>query len=192
MTTLPRGVLQRGTNVELTREVPGLTGLVIGVRWDVGGETALADNLVTAALLCDSRSRALSDQHFVFFNQLAAPELSVQQLEQAVGDDQDQIEIDLAAVPSDVERIVIVLYVNEGPALRRTLGQLRHCTVRALNAAGNAELVRSEDLAPALTTELAVSLAEVYRHGAGWKFKVLGQGYATGVAAVLADYGLSA
>jgi tellurium resistance protein TerD len=185
-------VLQRGTNVELTREVPGLASLVVGVQWDAGGETALADNLVTAALLCDARSRALSEEHFVFFNQLAAPELSVQQLEQAVGDDQDQIEIDLASVPAQVERIVVVLYVNEGPAQRRTLGQLRHCTVRALNAAGNAELVRSEDLAPALSTELAVSLAEVYRHDAGWKFKVLGQGYATGVAGVLADYGLSA
>jgi len=192
VTTLPRGVLQRGTNVELTREVPDLTGLVVGVQWDAGGETALADNLVTAALLCDARSRALSEQHFVFFNQLSAPELSVHQLEQAVGDDQDQIEIDLAAVPAQVQRIVIVLYVNEGPAQRRTLGQLRHCTVRALNAAGNSELVRSEDLAPALSAELAVSLAEVYRHDTGWKFKVLGQGYATGVAAVLADYGLSA
>ena len=189
---MPRGVLQRGTNVELTREVPGLASLVVGVQWDAGGETALADNLVTAALLCDARSRALSEEHFVFFNQLAAPELSVQQLEQAVGDDQDQIEIDLASVPAQVERIVVVLYVNEGPAQRRTLGQLRHCWVRALNAAGNAELVRSEDLAPALSTELAVSLAEVYRHDAGWKFKVLGQGYATGVAGVLADYGLSA
>mgnify|MGYP001551161598 CR=1 FL=1 len=189
---MARGVLQRGTNVELTREVPGLTGLVVGVQWDAGAETALTDNLVTAALLCDARSKALSEQHFVFFNQLTAPQLSVQQLEQVVGEDQDQIEIDLTAVPARVERIVVVLYVNEGPAQRRSLGQLRHCTVRALNAAGNIELVRSEDLAPELGTETAVALAEVYRHGEGWKFKVLGQAYATGVAGVLPDYGLSA
>jgi tellurium resistance protein TerD len=184
-------VLPRGANVELTREVPGLAALVVGVQWDAGSETVLADNLVTAALLCDAHNRALSERHFVFFNQLAAPELSVQQLEQVVGEDQDQIEIDLTAVPAPVERIVIVLYVNEGPAQRRTLGQLRHCTVRALNADGNAELVRSEDLAPALSTEPAISLAEVYRHDTGWKFKVLGQGYASGVAGILADYGLT-
>ena len=132
---MARGVLQRGANVELTREVPGLAGLVVGVHWDAGAETALADNLVTAALLCDRANRALSEQHFVFFNQLSSPELSVQQLEQALGEDQDQIEIDLAAVPAEVERIVVVLYMNDSPAQHRTLGQLRSCVVRVLNLA---------------------------------------------------------
>lgn len=183
--------MRRGANVELTREIPNLTGLVVGVAWDAGGETALADNLVTAAILCDAHNRALSERHFVFFNQLTSPELSVQQLEQAVGGDQDQIEIDLTAVPAEVERIVLVAYVNEGPARRRTLGQLRSIVVRVLNQADNRELVRSEELAPALHDETALALGEVYRHHGGWKFKVLGQGYSKGVDAVLTDYGLS-
>jgi len=184
--------MKRGANVALTREIPNLTGLVVGVAWNAGGETALADNLVTATILCDARSRALSERHFVFFNQLASPELSVQQLAQAVGGDQDQIEVDLTAVPAEVERIVIVVYVNEGPARRRTLGQLRSIVIRVLNLADNTELVRSEELAPALHDETALALGEVYRHEGGWKFKVLGQGYAKGIEAVLADYGLSA
>jgi tellurium resistance protein TerD len=185
-------VMKRGANVALTREVPGLSGLVLGVGWNAGHETALADNLVTATLLCDVNNRALSEQHFVFFNQLTSPDLSVRELEQAVGEDQDQIEIDLNAVPANVDRIVIVLYVNDGPAQRRTLGQLKSCYVRVLNLAGNAELVRSEDFAPALSQETALALGEVYRHDGGWKFKVLGQGYSSGVAGILSDYGLSA
>lgn len=185
-------VMQRGANVALTREVPDLTGIVVGVGWNAGAETALADNLVTATILCDANNRALSERHFVFFNQLTSPELSVRELETAMGEDQDQIEIDLNAVPAQVDRIVVVLYVNDGPAQRRTLGQLKSCHVRVLNLAGNNELVRSEDLVPALTTETAVALGEVYRHEGGWKFKVLGQGYSRGVAGILADYGLSA
>lgn len=185
-------VLQRGANVEFTREVPNLTGVVVGVAWNAGNETALADNLVTAAVLCDANNRALSERHFVFFNQLASPDMSVQDLQRAVGEDQDQIEIDLRTVPAEVERIVVVLYVNDGPAQRRTLGQLRSCVVRLLNAADNGELVRSEDLVAGLRTETALALAEVYRRGTGWRFKVLGQGYSAGVAGVLADYGLSA
>jgi tellurium resistance protein TerD len=184
-------VMKRGANVELTREVPGLTGLVVGVAWDAGHETALADNLVSAAVLCDRNNRALSDRHFVFFNQLTSPELSVSDLDRAMGPDQDQIEIDLARVPAEVERIVVVLYVNDGPAQRRALGQLKSCVVRVLNLAGNGELVRSENLAPAFTTETAVALGEVYRHEGQWKFKVLGQGYSRGIAGVLADYGLT-
>lgn len=117
-------------------------------------------------------------------------DLSVGQLERVLGSDDEQIEIALTEVPAEVVRIVVVLYINDGTLQRRTLGQLRHCVVRVLNADDNAELVRSEDLADTLRTEMAVSLAEVYRHNGDWKFKVLGQGYGRGIAGVAADYGL--
>ncbi len=182
--------MRRGANVSLTREIPGLTGLVLGMSWTAGAERALADNLVFAAILCGPDGRARDDRDFVFFNQLATPEESVRERDEALGPDAEQIEIDLATVPPGVERIVAVLYVNEGPAQRRTLGQLRSCVLRVLNRDGNAELVRSEDLARSFDAETAVALGEVYRHDGGWKFKVLGQGYARGVNAVAADYGV--
>jgi tellurium resistance protein TerD len=182
--------MKRGANVALTREVPGLTGLVLGMSWNAGAERALDDNLVFAAILCGQDGRARSDGDFVFFNQLRSPEVSVQQLEKALGGDNEQIEVDLAAVPADIDRVVVVLYVNEGPAQRRTLGQLRSCVIRVLNAADNSELVRSEELASAFDAETAVALGEIYRHGTGWKFKVLGQGYSRGVTAIASDYGI--
>jgi tellurium resistance protein TerD len=80
--------------------------------------------------------------------------------------------------------------VNEGTAARRTLGQLRQLTVGVRDATDNRELVRSENLAPALSTETALVLGEVYRHRSDWKFKVVGEGYATGIAGVASDYGL--
>lgn len=182
--------MKRGANVALTREVPNLTGLVLGIRWDAGAERALSDNLVFAAVLVRADGRARDDRDLVFFNQLASPEESVRERDHALGDDAEQIEIDLATVPADIDRIVAVLYVNEGPAQRRTLGQLRSCVVRVLNRDGNAELVRSEDLARAFDAETAVALGEVYRNAGGWKFKVLGQGYAKGLSGIAADYGI--
>jgi tellurium resistance protein TerD len=181
--------MKRGANVALSREIPGLTGLVLGISWNAGGERVLDENLVFAAVLLNADGRARSDQDFVFFNQLASADGSVAQLEQALGSDKEQIEIDLSAVPADVDRIAVMLYINEGPGQRRTLGQLRSCVIRVLNAADNAELVRSEELASAFTSETAVTLGEVYRHD-GWKFRVLGQGYAKGIAGIAADYGL--
>lgn len=182
--------MKRGANVALTREIPGLTGLVLGMSWNAGAERALDDNLVFAAILCGANGRARSDQDFVFFNQLSSPEQSVQELEQALGGDNEQIVVDLNAVPADIERIVAVLYVNDGPAQRRTLGQLRSCVIRVLDAADNRELVRSEELARSFDAETAVALGEVYRHDGGWKFKVLGQGYSRGVSGIAADYGV--
>jgi tellurium resistance protein TerD len=182
--------LRRGSNVELTREIPGLPGLVLGVRWDAGPEQALADSLVMAAILCDRRSQALSDAHFVFFNQLAEPGRSVGMAGEVTGDDAEQVEVAFSEVPEDVARIVAVLYVNEGNGLRRALGRLRELTLRALDPRDERELVRSENLAPALDGETALALGEVYRHNGGWKFKVLGEGYRSGIEGLAKDYGV--
>jgi tellurium resistance protein TerD len=185
-----QAIMTRGANVSLTREVPTLTGVVLGVTWNAGLEKVLNDNLVVATILCGANGRALSLQHFIFFNQLASPDLSVHALSEALGGDQEQVEVDLSGVPPEVERVVVILYVNEGPAQRRTLGQLKTCVIRVLDLHGNNELVRSEDLAPALTSETSLALGELYRRDGEWKFKVLGTGYAGGIAAVAADYGL--
>src|SRR6476661_7299801 len=119
--------MKRGANVALTQEIPSLTGVVLGVRWNAGSEQALSDNLVAATILCNSENRAPSDEYFVFFNQLISPDLSVTQLAAALGDDREQIEVDLGDVPADIHRIVVSLYINDGPGAKRTLGQLRDC-----------------------------------------------------------------
>ena len=183
-------LMKRGTNVALSREIADLNGVVVGVRFVAGSERTLTDNLVVAAILCDSTSRALSDQHFVFFNQLTSPDLSVSQLSEVLGEDNEQVEIDLLRVPPEIFRIVIAVYLNEGTGRRRTLGQLRHCSIRLMSMPNNSELVRSENLASVLRDETALVLGEMYRHKDGWKFRVIGDGYPTGIAGVAADYGI--
>jgi tellurium resistance protein TerD len=181
--------LRRGANVALTREIPTLRTVLLGIRFEAGSEKVLLDNLVTATILCNTENKALSDEHFVFFNQLSSPEESVSQREAALGEDSEQIEVSLPEVPAEVERIVVVGYLNDPQ--RRSLGQLRECYIRVLNADGNAELIRSENLAPTLTSETALALGELYRHQGGWKFRVIGEGYAKGIAGIAADYGVT-
>jgi tellurium resistance protein TerD len=164
--------------------------VVLGVRL-IANEPVLVDSLVVATLLCDASARVLSDEHFVFFNQLSTPELSVEQLRRAVGGDTEQIEVDLPKVPDEVQRVVVVAYINQGTPQRRQLGQLREATVRVLDLRDDSELVRSENLAPELSTETGLVLAELYRHGGDWKFKVIGQGYADGITAMAHDFGLT-
>jgi tellurium resistance protein TerD len=183
--------MRRGSNVSLTREVPSLRTAVLGVHYAAGAEKSLTDNLVVATILCNQANKALSDEHFVFFNQLSSPDESVNERLAALGDDNDQIEVDLAEVPDDVERVVVVLYLNEGIVARRSLGQLRDCYIRVLDAADDRELVRSENLAPLMTSETGLALGELYRNQGGWKFKVIGEGYAQGIAGIARDYGVA-
>lgn len=183
--------MPRGSNVELTKELPDLTGVVLGITWDAGAETALDDALVGAVLLCNSARKAISDDHFVFFNQLSSPDLSVAMLETVLAADKEQVEIDLTSVPDEVVYVLALLYINDSPGRRRSLGQLRACRVRVLNLADNCEIVRSEDLAATLDAQTAMVLGEIYRHHGGWKFRVIGQGYSSGIRGVADDYGVA-
>jgi tellurium resistance protein TerD len=182
--------LARGANVALTRENPDLRGVVIGIRWDTGADEVLADNLVAATMLCGPDHKVISDRHFVFFNQLVSPDTSVAQLEQLLGDDKEQVEVEFAGVPAEVERIVVMVYLNEGSTARRSLGQLRGCSVRILALEDNRVLARSEELAPALSNETAVVIGYLYRYKAEWRFRVVGQGYSSGLKGVASDYGV--
>ena len=183
--------LPKGANASLTKENPGLRGVVVGIDWDAGAERVLADALTLMAVLCDERGKAVSDEHVVYFNQLVSVDLSTAQLDQVLGEDDEQLEIDLGAVPSEVDRIVVIVYVNEGVTGRRTLGQLRRCTLRVLDLDGGAVLVQTVNLAAGLDSETAVALGQVYRRGEEWKFKALGAGYSTGLAGVAEDFGVS-
>ena len=81
--------LVRGANVALTREIPSLTGVVLGIRWGPGSDPALHDNLVAAAMLCGSDGNVRSDQDLVFFNQVVSQDASVARLTELLGDDDD-------------------------------------------------------------------------------------------------------
>jgi tellurium resistance protein TerD len=41
------------------------------------------------------------------------------------------------------------------------------------------------------STETAMVFGELYRNGAEWKFRAVGQGYASGLAGIARDYGVS-
>ena len=58
----------------------------------------------------------------------------------------------------------------------------------AENQADNKEITRY-DLSEDASTETAMIFGEVYRSGAEWKFRAVGQGYSTGLAGIARDYG---
>lgn len=182
--------MAKGANIALQRELPDLTGVVFGIDWDTGGERVLDDNLTLLTLLVGANGQALSPEHVVHFNQLVSADLSTAQLEQALGGDDEQVEVELDQVPDDVAKVVFVLYLSEGSGSSRSLGQLKRLVVRLLNLDGGASIISSVDLADGLSSESALKLAELYRHSGQWKLRVLGSGYSSGLAGVAKEYGV--
>ncbi len=186
--------LSKGGNVSLSKEAPGLTAVIVGLGWDVRTTTGADYDLDASALLCGAGGKVLSDQHFVFFNNLASPDGSVlhsgDNLTGGGDGDDEQIKIDLAAVPADVEKVVFPVSIYEADERNQSFGQVRNAFMRVVNQADGKEIARY-DLTEDASTETAMVFGEVYRHGGEWKFRAIGQGYASGLAGIASDFGVN-
>ena len=186
--------LSKGGNVSLTKSAPGLTAVTVGLGWDIRTTTGADFDLDASAILLDASGRVLSDAHFVFFNNLASPDGSVQHLGdnltgEGEGDD-EQVDVDLAAVPAEVDKVVFPVSIYDGETRGQSFGQVRNAFIRVVNKAGGAELARY-DLSEDASTETAMVFGEVYRSGSEWKFRAVGQGYASGLAGIAKDFGVN-
>ncbi|QHA02733.1 TerD family protein [Streptomyces broussonetiae] len=181
--------LTKGGNVSLSKQAPGLTAVTVGLGWQAN--TGYEPD--AAALLCDRSGQVLSDEHFVFFNNLTSPDGSVRHGgggAPAGGDDQ-RIQVDLTRVPAQVEKIVFLVSLYDGASRGQTFAQVHRAHIRVLDQDGGIELARYDLASGGLSTETALVLGELYRHGAEWKFRAIGQGYATGLAGIATDYGVT-
>jgi tellurium resistance protein TerD len=186
--------LAKGGNVSLTKEAPGLTAAVVGLGWDARTTSGSAFDLDASALLVNSVGRVLSDEHFVFFNNLTSPDGSVEHTGDnttGLGDGDDEaIRVGLATVPADVDKIVFAVSIYDAEARRQSFGQVRNAYIRVVNADDGAELARY-DLSEDASTETAMIFGEVYRRGTEWKFRAVGQGYTSGLAGIATEFGVN-
>ncbi|GAA0315531.1 TerD family protein [Kineococcus aurantiacus] len=185
--------LAKGGNVSLAKVAPNLTEALVGLGWDVRTTTGLDFDLDASALLLGAGGKVLSDAHFVFYNQLASPEGSVRhtgdnRTGEGEGDD-ESIEVDLLSVPAQVEKIVFAVSIHDAEARRQSFGQVVNAFIRLVNRVDGSEVVRY-DLSEDASTETAMVFGELYRHSGEWKFRAVGQGYASGLRGIAQDFGV--
>ena len=185
--------LTKGGNVSLTKAAPGLAAVTVGLGWDARTTDGSAFDLDASAIVTDADGKALSDQHFVFFNIKTSPEGAVQHsgdnLTGAGEGDDEQIVVTLSSLPPNAGRVVFPVSIYDAGTNGQTFGQVRNAFIRVVNQADSAELARY-DLSEDASTETAMVFGEVYRSGADWKFRAVGQGYSAGLAGIAKDFGV--
>lgn len=186
--------LTKGGNVSLSKEAPGLAAIIVGLGWDARTTSGAEFDLDASALVVDASGKILSDQHFIFFNNLRSPDGSVEHTGdnltgEGAGDD-EQIKVSLATVPAEADKIVFPVSIYEADKRGQSFGQVRNAFIRVVNQADNVELARY-DLTEDAAGETAMVFGEVYRHGGDWKFRAVGQGYTSGLAGIAKDFGVN-
>ena len=186
--------LQKGGNVSLSKEAPGLTAIVIGLGWDPRATDGQAFDLDGSVFLLGSGGRVRSDSDFIFYNNKVSSDGSVSHqgdntTGQGAGDD-ETVDVDFARVPADVDKIAVCVTIHEADTRRQSFGQVAKAYIRVMNKAGGTEIARY-DLSEDASTDTAMIFGEVYRNGADWKFRAVGQGFAGGLAPLARNFGVN-
>ncbi|MED3553526.1 TerD family protein [Cytobacillus praedii] len=186
--------LSKGQKVDLTKTNPGLTKVVVGVGWDVNKYDGGHDfDLDSSVFLLGDNGKVTSDSDFVFYNNANGGNGSVVHTgdnRTGAGDgDDEQVKVDLANVPANIQRITFTITIHDGEARNQNFGQVSNSYVRIMSEDSGEELIRY-DLGEDFSIETAIVVGELYRHNADWKFSAIGSGYQGGLAALAKDFGL--
>jgi tellurium resistance protein TerD len=168
--------------------------VTVGLGWDIRTTTGADFDLDASAIGVKADSKVLTDQHFVFFGNLKSPEGAIEHTGdnltgEGEGDD-EQIKVALSSVPAEVEKIVFPVSIYDAQNRNQSFGQVSNAFIRVVDQANGTELARY-DLGEDASTETAMIFGELYRHNNEWKFRAIGQGYASGLRGIAQDYGVN-
>jgi len=187
--------LTKGQKVDLTKTNPGLSKVTVGLGWDTNKYDGGKDfDLDVSVFLTNAAGKVEGERNFIYFNNRQNENGSVvhtgdNRTGEGEGDD-EQINIDLANVPANVEKIAFTITIYEAQERNQNFGQVSRAYVRILNDANSEELIRF-DLGEDFSIETGVVVGELYRHNGEWKFSAIGSGYKDGLAGLVRDYGLA-
>ncbi len=186
--------LQKGQNVSLSQESPGINHIHAGLGWDTQSFAGAAFDLDVMIFLTDANGKVISDGHFVFYNNLKSPDGAVEHTgDNLTGDgdgDDEVVLVSLAGIESKVEKVIFTVSIHEAEQRRQTFGQVRNAYIRLVDKANGQEIMRY-DLSEDFSIETSIVVAELYRRAGEWKFKAVGQGYKDGLVALLRAHGVN-
>ncbi|WP_214402762.1 TerD family protein [Pseudonocardia lacus] len=179
-------VLVKGANISLLpeSEVAGAQ-LQVVVEW---ADPKSAADVDVSALLLGGDGRVRSDEDFVFYNAPVGGEGAVRLVGKRSADDRgdDRVAVDLEALPDAVSTVVIAASLDAEPGLG--FGTLAQLSLTVTDSAGATRL--SYDVTDA-GPETAMVIGELYLRAGHWKFRAIGQGWASGLAGLATDYGIT-
>ncbi|MFF5233048.1 TerD family protein [Dactylosporangium sp. NPDC000521] len=168
-------VLSRGAVIDLPGDVEDWT---VAVSWPAGAGAEVD----VVAFLTDQDEQVRADADFVFYNQPAAADGSVELTLDVPHE--ALVDVRLGRIPEDVSRIVLAAAITG----THTFGDLGPVEFVARTGDGTTHARATLDAA---TTERSLLLATIYRRDGRWRLRAIGQGYDHGLAELATLHGVA-
>ncbi len=178
--------LQKGQKVSLSKDNAGLSKVIIGLGWDeVKQSRGFFSAIKAQPGGCDASALVLQDgklkdkKDIIYFGNLKHKSGMIQHmgdnLTGAGAGDDEQIVVDLAHIPAQYDRIVIVVNIYQAQKRKQHFGMIQNAFIRLVDGRTNNEMYKY-NLTEDYSGKTAMIFGEVYKHNGEWKFNAMGQG----------------
>lgn len=172
--------LSKGQKINLSKEVNGLSEVVVGLGWDAAKRGFFGS---TPNFDCDASAIIIDDNNkysgCVYYGDRAALNKAVYHHgDNLTGDgdgDDEQITVKLSKLPSSVSKIIFVVNIYACESRKQDFGMIQNAFIRLVDSKTNKEICKY-NLSENYEGKTAMIFAEVYRHDNEWKFNAIGQG----------------
>lgn len=186
--------LSKGQKISLSKEVNGLSKVMVGLGWDAAKKKLFAP---TPNIDCDASAILLAANDMyrdcIYYGNLSGASDCVRHHgDNLTGDgngDDEQITIDLKNMPVDIEKIIFAVNIYNCTAKHQNFGMIKNAFIRLVNAENQKEICRYDLSSENYDDKTAMIFAEVYKHNNEWKFNAIGQGTNdTGISSIINRY----
>lgn len=182
--------LVKGQKIDLTKGNSGLNKIMVGLGWEPvsagkgflaamfgGGEKNI--DCDASVIMLSEGDKLASNKDVVYFGNLTHASKSVCHMGDNLtgeGDgDDEQIFIELKAVPSNIQKLVFVVNIYDCISRKHDFGMIKNAFIRVVDVATQKEIARY-NLTDNYQGYTALEVGEVYRHNGEWKFNAVGNG----------------
>ena len=177
--------LSKGQRINLSKEVEGLSKIMVGLGWDAakqsGGILNRLFGSTSYSIDCDASAITMGNGNkyraCIYYGNLSEDNV-YHHGDNLTGDgdgDDEQITVDLAHLSSEIERIVFVVNIYNCTERKQDFGLIKNAYIRLVDESTGKEICKY-NLSDDYAGKTAMIFAEVYRNNGEWKFNAIGQG----------------
>lgn len=185
--------IRKGEEVNISRLDPGIRDLTIGIGWDLKRFEGDPIDLDASIFLLDKNDKTITDEDFVFYNNLVARDGAVKHYGDSrtgAGDgDDEKITVELMSLPFEVVRIAFVLSIYDYDTAENNFSMVKNVYFRLVNNTTDHETFRFE-LDGDLGHTTSILIGYLDRIGSEWVYQAVGEGIDGGLARIASDYGI--
>lgn len=183
--------LEKKKPISLEKVKPGLSKIITGLGWDEAVINGYPVDCDVSVFLLGTNGKLVSDEHFVFYNNLTSPDGSVVHSgDNRDGDgdgDDESVSIDLSKIDSKVEFLYFALTIDKSEERGHHFGNVKNSFINIRNGADSSILCQYK-LDENFDGQDSVIIASISRNNGEWNVEALGQPFSGGLATLIELY----